>query len=125
VDSHVRGGRRLIEVIVNGQAIASEWVVANGEPQALKFEIPIRKSSWVALRHFPQLHTNPVDVIVAGQPIRASADSARWCIAMTEQLWRTRKMRIAADERREAERTFNIALDVYRTIRDEAVIQAK
>jgi hypothetical protein len=122
VDAYARGGRRLIEIILNGEPVASRWVVANGEPQDLEFEVPIQRSSWVALRHFPQLHTNPVDVIVAKAPIRASADSANWCIAMTEQLWRNREMRIAKQEREEAGRTFKQALEILAKIRDEAAM---
>ena len=41
--------------------------------------VPIERSSWVALRHFPQMHTNPVEVLVGGRPIRASRRSALWC----------------------------------------------
>jgi hypothetical protein len=121
VDAYAKGGRRLVEIIVNGQPVASRWVVANGEPQDLEFTVPIVQSSWVALRHFPQLHTNPVDVIVAKSPIRASSDSAKWCIAMTEQLWRNRQMRIAAPERAEAEQTFEKALAIFAGIRDAAI----
>jgi hypothetical protein len=120
VDAYAKGGRRLVELIVNGRVVQSQWVLANGEPQDLRWELPITQSSWVALRQFPQLHTNPVDVHVADAPIRASADSARWCIAMTEQLWRTRKMRISAPERDEAEQTFQQALEILATRRDEA-----
>ena len=36
------------------------------------------------------MHTNPVNVIVGEQPIRASRKSALWCIGTIEQLWRER-----------------------------------
>ena len=39
-------------------------VPADGKLHDMKFEVPIERSSWVALRQFPQLHTNPVNVIV-------------------------------------------------------------
>lgn len=120
VDSYVKGGRRRVEIIVNGRVAAEQWVVANGEPQDLEFSIPIQRSSWVALRHFPQLHTNPVNVLIDDEPIRASAASAQWCIGMTEQLWRNRERRIAAEERAEAEETFQKALQVLRQRRDES-----
>ena len=65
----------------------------------MSFDVNIDKSSWVALRHFPQMHTNPVNVIVGGKPIRASRDSAKWCIGVIEQLW---KVRGARDQGRES-----------------------
>jgi hypothetical protein len=74
----------------------------------------------VALRQFPELHTNPVDVIVAGRPIRASRASALWCIGVIEQLWRARGRMIAPSERAEAKATFDRAIEVYRKIADEA-----
>ncbi len=82
--------------------------------------MPIERSSWVALRHFPQMHTNPVKVLVGGQPIRASRKSAQWCIAVIEQLWRVRRGAIAANERAEAERTFQWAIERYRKIAAES-----
>ena len=84
------------------------------------FDVNIDKSSWVALRHFPQMHTNPVNVIVGGKPIRASRESAKWCIGMIEQLWKVRGPGIKADERGEAEKTFQKALEIYRKIVEES-----
>jgi hypothetical protein len=73
----------------------------------------------VALRSFPQLHTNPVDVLVAGQPIRASRKSALWCQECIEQLWRARHQMIAPAEREEARRAFDRAREIYRRIASE------
>jgi hypothetical protein len=111
---------RLVEVIVNGVAVASKEVPADDKTHELSFDVPIERSSWVALRHFPQLHTNPVNVIVAGKPIRASRKSALWCIGTIEQLWRVRGPGIAAAERAEAEKTFQWAIEQYRKIAAEA-----
>src|SRR5262249_8209147 len=58
------GGERLVEVVVNGVPVASQKILADGKVHDLEFNIPIAKSSWIALRHFPQFHTNPVNVIV-------------------------------------------------------------
>jgi hypothetical protein len=119
-DEMQRGGTRLVEVVVNGRAVASQAVNADGQTHDLRFDIPVERSSWIALRHFPQLHTNPVNVIVAGKPVRASRDSARWCIAMTELLWRNRERNIAPPEREEAKATFQRALERYRQIASES-----
>jgi hypothetical protein len=113
------GKTRLVELIVNGQVAAKQEVPADDEPHGLAFEVPIERSSWVALRQFPQMHTNPVEVLVGDQPIRASRKSAEWCVAVIEQLWRVRRNAIAPNERAEAERTFQWAIERYRKIAAE------
>lgn len=113
------GQSRLVEVIVNGQVAAKQEVPADDQMHDVTFEIPIERSSWVALRQFPQMHTNPVEVLVGDQPIRASRKSAEWCVAVIEQLWRVRRDAIAANERAEAERTFQWAIERYRKIAAE------
>ena len=112
----VRGGMRLIEVIMNGQVLASEQILADGESHTLEFQINVDQSSWIALRQFPQLHTNPVNVIVADQPIRASADSARWCAESVELLWERRNHLIAEDEHVAAQEAYQRAIETYRRI---------
>lgn len=115
-----KGGMRRVEVVVNGVAVASKEVPADDKIHELSFAVPIERSSWVALRHFPQMHTNPVTVRVAGQPIRASRQSALWCVGCIEQLWRTRGRGIAEAERETAHKTFLKAIEVYRKIAAEA-----
>jgi hypothetical protein len=139
------GKTRLVEVIVNGQAVASRKVPADDKAHDLEFDIPIERSSWVALRQFPQMHTNPVEVRVGGAPIRASRKSALWCIGTIEQLWRergdptmmpltpidaefaprapnqkaVRNPAIIPGEIEEAHRTFQWAIERYRKIAAE------
>ncbi len=57
-----------LEVIVNGQPVASTEISADGNMQGILFDVPIKQSSWVALRIYPSSHTNPVFVSVAGKP---------------------------------------------------------
>lgn len=114
------GPTRKVEIIVNGKAVASKDVPADNKPHDLEFTIPIRQSSWVALRYFPSLHTNPVNVLVGGKPIRASKESMQWCIDVIEQLWRARGQGIKEDERKEAEQTFQKAIEIYRGLIREA-----
>src|SRR5262249_46388359 len=45
-DEMIRGGKRLVEIIVNGQPIASREIEADGKIHDLSLEIPINKSSW-------------------------------------------------------------------------------
>lgn len=115
---------RLVELVVNGRAVASKVVPADDKTHELSFDVPLARSSWVALRHLPQLHTNPVNVLVGGQPIRASRKSALWCLGTIDQLWRVRGQegpgpRIAPHERDEAHKTFLRAMDMYRKIAAE------
>jgi hypothetical protein len=107
-------GRRLVEVVVNGRVVASREVPADGREHAVEFPVSVDRSSWIAVRQFPQLHTNPVNVIVAGKPIRASRDSALWAIACVDQLWRVRARQIAPAERAAAEKAYEEAKEIYR-----------
>jgi len=114
------GKTRKIELIVNGEVAKSIDVDADAKEHDLTFDIPIERSSWVALRHFPSMHTNPVNVMVGGKPIRGSKRSAQWCIGMIEQLWRMREMNIIPAERTEAKETFEKVLKQYRAIVEES-----
>jgi hypothetical protein len=114
------GSTRLVELVINGRVAASSEVPADDEAHELRFEVPIETSGWVALRHFPQMHTNPVDVLVGGRPIRASRKSALWCAGVIQQLWRARGKQIAPDERDEAQMTFDRAIELYQKIAGEA-----
>jgi hypothetical protein len=109
-----------VEVVVNGRVAATHTVPADDAIHELTAPVPIGQSSWVALRQFPQLHTNPVEVIVDRRPIRASRRSALWCAAVIEQLWRARGRAIAEPERAEARATFDRAAEQYRRIAAEA-----
>lgn len=114
------GKTRRVELVVNGRAIAAQDVPADDREHDVEFTVGLERSSWVALRQFPQLHTNPVNVLVGGQPIRASRASARWAIECIEQLWRVRGRSIAAGERDEARRTYDRVIEQYRRIAMEA-----
>jgi hypothetical protein len=111
---------RKVELVVNGRPVQSWDVPADDKTHDLACELKVERSSWVALRHFPQMHTNPVNVIVAGKPIRASRASALWCAGVIEQLWRVRGQGIAAHEREEAKKTFDAAIEQYRKIASES-----
>jgi hypothetical protein len=116
----VEGGRRLVEIVVNGRVVAERTVAADGSVHDLDFEVPVDESSWVALRFFPQLHTNPVLVLVNDRPIRASRASARWCIDVVNQLWDARHERISAAERPAARAAYDRALRRFEQIAAES-----
>lgn len=115
----------MVEIVVNGKPVEAREVLADGEVHDLEFEIEISRSSWVALRQFPQLHTNPVNVLVGDKPIRASRASALWCNETIEQLWRTREKSIAESERVEARQSFESARERFRHIAGEAVSETR
>ncbi len=112
--------RKKVEVVVNGAAVAWQEVPADERIHELVFPVKVDRSSWIALRQFPQMHTNPVNVLVGGKPIRGSRKSALWCVGVIEQLWRQRAEAIAPHERDEAKRTFDWAIEQYRRIARES-----
>ena len=114
------GGERLVEIVVNGKPAASARVPADGKAHALEFRVPIARSSWVALRQFPQLHTNPVNVLVGDAPIRASRRSARWCIETIERLREQRRNSIREAERAAAMQAYDEAIEKFRRLAAEA-----
>jgi hypothetical protein len=116
----VQGGERRVEIVVNGQSVAQKSVPADGKIHDLSFEIEVKQSSWVALRQFPQLHTNPINVLVDGKPIRASRESALWCAESVELLWENRSRFIAEQERPAARAAYDRALETYRKLASEA-----
>jgi len=114
------GGDRLVEVIVNGRPAASARVPADGRVHSLQFRIPVARSSWIALREFPQLHTNPVNVHINGAPIRASRHSALWCIETIEHLREQRRNTIREPERAAAMKAYDEAIEDFRHLAVEA-----
>lgn len=116
----IDGGERLVEIVRNGKVVATQNVPADGKEHELSFEIDVDRSSWVALRQFPQLHTNPVNVIVADQPIRASRESALWCAAAIELCWKNRNKWISDAEKPAARATYDRAIAEYRKRGEEA-----
>lgn len=115
----VKGGNRLVEVVANGQVVASKMVPADGNIHTVEFEIDVHRSSWIALRQFPQLHTNPVDVLIEGKPIRASRASAKWCLESVHQLWAVRHQMIAERERPAAREAYDRAIKKFEQILSE------
>ena len=105
-----------VELVVNGRAAARRTVLADGTLRTVSFEVPLRQSSWLAARIFPSSHTNPLFVIVDGQPIRASRRSAEWCLAAVNQCWTQKAPKIAPGELEEARKAYDHARDVYRRL---------
>lgn len=119
-DDVVRGGERLVEIVVNGVSVAEKSIPADGEIHDVEVDVGVGRSSWIALRHFPQLHTNPVNAIVGGRPIRASRESALWCAESVKLLWKNRQRFIAEDERPQAHEAYQRAIATFERIAAES-----
>ena len=82
----------------------------------VSFEVPIERSSWVALRILGTSHTNPVFVVVGGKPIRASRRSVEWCLKAVDRCWSQKARFIAAAEKEDAVAAYEHARQVYRKL---------
>ncbi len=103
-----------VEIVVNGAVVATQKLVADGKVRALTFDIPLDRSSWIAARILPSSHTNPVFALVGGKPIRASRQSAQWCLNAVNQCWTQKASKIKAGELDAARLAYDRARDVYR-----------
>ena len=109
-----------VELVVNAYPVARAEIIADGEFHEIAFDVPVKKSSWIALRVLPSSHTNPVFVVVGGKPIRPSRKSAEWCMKAVDQCWSQKERAIRASEKDEARKAYDLARQAYRKIRDES-----
>lgn len=107
-----------VELIVNGKAVDTTEIMADGNWQDIQFQYPLQYSSWVALRVFPSAHTNPVFVMVNNQPI-ALQKSAAWCRQVVDQCWKMKEPGISAKERPAAAKAYEQARKVYEAVERE------
>ena len=109
-----------VEVVVNGHPVARKTIVANGELRDISFDVPIEKSSWVALRILPSSHTNPIWVVVDEKPVRPSRRSIEWCLKGVDQCWSQKEPFYAPAELPQARLDYEHARKVYRARLAEA-----
>jgi len=102
-----------VELVMNGKSVARKNAVADGSIQELFFDVPVERSSWLAVRILGSSHTNPIFVLVDGKPIRASRDSARWCLAGVNQCWTQKAPKISKTENPDAKAAYDHAREVY------------
>ena len=101
-----------VELIVNGIAVDSLQIPADGEWQDVHFSYVPEESAWIAIRVLPSSHTNPIFVQVDGKPICDSA-SAQWCLDALEQCWKEKGPAIRPAEIEEAAKAYEQARSVY------------
>jgi hypothetical protein len=112
-----------VDVVVNGQPVATREIVADGSEQELAVDLDLERSSWVALRLLPSLHTQPIFVELGDRPIRASRRSAQWLHDCVDKLWEVKQGFIRPAERVEARAAYDQAQAVYATRRDESEVE--
>ncbi len=109
-----------VEVVVNGEVATTKTLLADGSLKAFDIPVKLDKSSWVAVRILPSVHTNPVFVHVGGKPIRANQKSAEWCVQAVQTCWESKKNAIRESERKEAQKAYQQAEAVYAKIAEES-----
>lgn len=121
--ARIGNSRRVpLELIINGQAVERREIEADGIVRDVKFSPRIGRSSWVALRILPSSHTNPIWVIVDGQPVRASRKSAEWCLQAVDKCYAQKVNRVRLAERGEMERAYEHARREYRRLAAESPV---
>ena len=118
--ARVGEGREIpVELVLNGKVFASKPVLADGQVHDVEFDVPVERSSWLALRTLPAAHTNPIFVLVGGKPIRASQASAEWCVHAVHQCWTQKSPRISLREIAAAKQAYDHAATVYEQLARE------
>lgn len=102
-----------VQLVKNGEAVASKNILADGSLREIAFDVPVERSSWLAVRILGSSHTNPIFVLVDGKPIRASRRSAEWCLAGVNQCWTQKAPKISSRELPEAQAAYDHAREVY------------
>ena len=102
-----------VEVIVNGRPVATKNIVADGKFNDVTFDVPLARSSWIALRILPSAHTNPIFALIGGKPVRPSKRSAEWCRRAVEQCWSQKERTYAEAEKADARAAYDHAREVY------------
>jgi hypothetical protein len=109
-----------VEVLVNGFPAGRKTLLADGRLQEMAFDVPIERSSWVALRILPSSHTNPIFILVDDKPIRASRKSIEWCLKSVDNCWNEKKKVIQASEMNDAIQAYEHARQTYKRLLAEA-----
>lgn len=111
-----------VELIVNGVAVQTKPIEADGTVRDIEFDYTPTQSSWIAIRTFPAAHTNPVFVEVDGKPIRASKRSAQWCLEAVDVCWNQKVKQTRDSEKEAAAAAYEVAREAYRKALKEATV---
>ncbi len=103
-----------VELIGNGQVVATTQLVADGTIRSIRFSSEIKRSGWYAVRILPSAHTNPIFIEVHDKPIRASRRSVEWCLKSVDQCWSQKERFMKGPELVQAREAYEHARSVYR-----------
>lgn len=117
-----RSRKVLVEVLVNGVPVGAQELIADGNEQAIEFDVDLERSSWIALRILRSVHTQPIFVEIAGLPIRASRRSAQWLHDSVDALWKAKSGFIRETERPAAREAYDAAQAIYLVRIDECEV---
>src|SRR5206468_6064222 len=102
-----------VELVMNGKPVARKNIVADGSVEDITFDVQVERSSWLAVRILGSSHSNPIFILVDGKPIRASRQSAQWCLAAVDQCWTQKAPKISKAELADAQAAYDHAREVY------------
>ncbi|MEO6188727.1 MAG: CehA/McbA family metallohydrolase [Ginsengibacter sp.] len=105
------------ELIVNGIAVDSTEVLADGTVQNIRFSYNVDHSSWAAIRVRGSSHSNPIFILVDDKPIREKR-SAQWCRDALDKCWQMKSPNIRPEERPAAKEAYDNARTVYEKMID-------
>lgn len=105
-----------VELIVNGVAVDTAVITADGELKDIQFRYRLKKSCWIALRIYPSSHTNPIFVIVDRKPVLVK-ESAGWCEKAVLQCWKMKESGIRPEERAAAKAAYDKAQRVFQMMK--------
>ena len=103
-----------VELLVNGLPVATKNLPADGQVYDLEFDVPIKKSSWIAVRILASSHTNPIFALVDEKPVRASRRSAEWLLAAVNQCWTQKAPQTREADKEQARKAYDHARQVYK-----------
>ena len=101
-----------VELVVNGEAVESKSITADGGWQDVNFNYSITSSSWVAVRIYGSSHSNPIFIELNDEPILRK-ESAEWCREAVDQCWKMKKDKFRKSEMEAAKKGYDHARAVY------------
>ncbi|MBT4694250.1 MAG: CehA/McbA family metallohydrolase [Planctomycetaceae bacterium] len=114
-----------VELIVNGVAVETQTIDADGGVSDIIFDYQLTKSSWIAVRILATAHTNPIFVEVDDKPIRASKRSAQWCLEAVDVCWQSKMGRMRMGDQADAKLAYDHARQRYKAIIAESFDDSK
>lgn len=102
----------MVELVVNGLAVESRPIAADGIERAISFDYTPHESCWIALRIMHGAHTNPIWISVADRPVRV-ARSIEWCRKAVDQCWSQKRLRVRPSELAAEASRYDVARGIY------------